>query len=1289
MHRRIRFSSLLLVLGLVTLLASPSFSQETVIVLSDIVGGGDGSGTAPPENTGINPDTGVFETTNIFGNVPNTGDALHIVDDDVSEYIDSVFILTEATMPINSEEVTFDFLPSDTSPHTWDFILKDRTNDIDKGEERICAGSAGGQPNCTWSSGIGLHASAGITFDLEALRDRYGPEVVKFFSCFAGMDKCNGTISLYAIASDDVEILAVDSTQILGNNQGDSLVFEIPDDALYLTLAVGAQNGSIGCAHGVFAEPVISEAPPLRRLTSPSNPDSCPPSLGGPASGHIERQLRGGEVAATELVIVEELFGNFGVDNVDAPGATKEAIIDTTTVGFIQQWLLLGPYGKDGGAAPGEELIRMDYLTDGDEDELSILPRDGDQIETDFEIAASNDIQNTALNPDGIPTWNLHVDADTHINFNEIQGDLNEIMTYGVTYIRLAADVEDVVFGVASDDAVQVLLDDEEVHINNVARGVGGVNAVQDRAFVGVLEADRVYRIMVKIFEGGGGHGFRLRLETDNLDGTFSPLADGVEICSDPDGENCVEMSQGTPNGVKLTYETTLGEAETGFDYTVNIDEGTVDAKGLMGEELIQGDSAVRVLPLTLTIEDDLDIDGDGGADFEHAHHIGPGSACADTGVSTEGDGSISITGSGPDIWTNGDTFRYAYSEVTGDFSARVTITDSDFAPGSRWGKHGIMARENCNFKSRYAFIHDSGENREDNVRLAFRPNHLGAGNQEVSTAPPATHANTLRLDRVGNEFIAYAWDETGELSGVTCQWLEIGRYEWVSPDEGETPVPETIQVGLAVTSHTTDCSLTSIEFSDWQLTQDGVVSDPECKPPVQNLVCEAADGGGLDLSWDNDQNADAGQDIVISVNGEEKARVAGSETTASLTADDLSPGVNVICVRNFGGDNSPARCSAALPLPQGDSTILVEEDFDGLNAGDCPDGFACNGNNHTPGATGDGVFLGRDGRLNITAETTLNTAAGATLIDPIDLTQNSVEIELDVYMSEIDPNTPADGIVIAFVDADLHDENALGAAGGANAFHGGLNGFGVEVDIWNNGGEPTGANDATGPHIAAVRGSDPTGDHIQTMFDFDPLLAPGVLGGFVDPFGIGNAMHLRILYSNGNLEVYLTYTDSISGAEFDDQLIIDTFVGNIDGCDGGSVMQSGRVAILGGTGGAGIDADIDDLTITTISGGPGGGTNFRRGDTDGNGALEITDPINNLSFQFLGTFTPPCLDAADYDDNGKVEITDPIANLSHQFLGTAPPAPPGKDTCGPDPTPDDPGLEGADLGCLSPPTNC
>ena len=55
--------------------------------------------------------------------------------------------------------------------------------------------------------------------------------------------------------------------------------------------------------------------------------------------------------------------------------------------------------------------------------------------------------------------------------------------------------------------------------------------------------------------------------------------------------------------------------------------------------------------------------------------------------------GAIRIDGAGDDIWANGDQFMYAYNSVTGDFSARVAISERALAPASRWGKHGIMAR--------------------------------------------------------------------------------------------------------------------------------------------------------------------------------------------------------------------------------------------------------------------------------------------------------------------------------------------------------------------------------------------------------------------------------------------------------------------------------------------------------------------------------------------------------------------------------------------------------------------
>ncbi len=88
----------------------------------------------------------------------------------------------------------------------------------------------------------------------------------------------------------------------------------------------------------------------------------------------------------------------------------------------------------------------------------------------------------------------------------------------------------------------------------------------------------------------------------------------------------------------------------------------------------------------------------------------------------------------------------------------------------------------------------------------------------------------------------------------------------------------------------------------------------------------------------------------------------------------------------------------------------------------------------------------------------------------------------------------------------------------------------------------------------------------------------------------------------------------------------------------------------------------------------------FRRGDVDGNGALEVTDVIKALDFQFVGGEVLDCLDAADTDDNGELELTDAIRSLNYQFLGTASaPEPPGPYRCGIDPT-----IDG--LTCESPP---
>ena len=80
----------------------------------------------------------------------------------------------------------------------------------------------------------------------------------------------------------------------------------------------------------------------------------------------------------------------------------------------------------------------------------------------------------------------------------------------------------------------------------------------------------------------------------------------------------------------------------------------------------------------------------------------------------------------------------------------------------------------------------------------------------------------------------------------------------------------------------------------------------------------------------------------------------------------------------------------------------------------------------------------------------------------------------------------------------------------------------------------------------------------------------------------------------------------------------------------------------------------------------------FRRGDTDANGKLDISDAIGLLGYLLLGTTEPACFDGADADDSGLLNLTDGIRTLGYLFLGTAAPPEPGPDVCGSDPMEDE-----------------
>ena len=78
----------------------------------------------------------------------------------------------------------------------------------------------------------------------------------------------------------------------------------------------------------------------------------------------------------------------------------------------------------------------------------------------------------------------------------------------------------------------------------------------------------------------------------------------------------------------------------------------------------------------------------------------------------------------------------------------------------------------------------------------------------------------------------------------------------------------------------------------------------------------------------------------------------------------------------------------------------------------------------------------------------------------------------------------------------------------------------------------------------------------------------------------------------------------------------------------------------------------------------------FRRGDTDADGSLDMSDAIRLLGHLFLGGEAPSCVDAADANDDAVLDLADAVHVLQFLFLGGPPPALPFP-ACGPDPTGD------------------
>jgi len=176
----------------------------------------------------------------------------------------------------------------------------------------------------------------------------------------------------------------------------------------------------------------------------------------------------------------------------------------------------------------------------------------------------------------------------------------------------------------------------------------------------------------------------------------------------------------------------------------------------------------------------------------------------ADNPGSTEiSDGTYTMKGSGNDIWGTADGFRFAYTEVSGDFEAVVRQISTEL-PGD-WAKHGIHARQSIDpgAANLQAIVTGGGAG---GSQITWREVDGGDSNEIMDAAPGPWKDSEcwLKLTRQGDEFHGYISED-----GNNWQDLQSHKVEMIDP----------ILVGLAVCG--SDNMATAV-YDNFTITQNG-----------------------------------------------------------------------------------------------------------------------------------------------------------------------------------------------------------------------------------------------------------------------------------------------------------------------------------------------------------------------------------------------------------------------------------------------------------------------------------
>jgi regulation of enolase protein 1 (concanavalin A-like superfamily) len=270
-------------------------------------------------------------------------------------------------------------------------------------------------------------------------------------------------------------------------------------------------------------------------------------------------------------------------------------------------------------------------------------------------------------------------------------------------------------------------------------------------------------------------------------------------------------------------------------------------------------------------------------------------------GSSSNNGTTHTVTGGGADIWGTADAFRFVSMTVTGNstITARVASLSPNNPPPDAFTKIGLMMRETLapGAKEVMALVTPTAANQ---YRIQSRTATNG-------TTSKVNGANSqipvwLRLSRSGTTFTASY--STSTSTTVPTTFTTIGT--------ATVSMANTIEVGLAVTSHTTS-QLATVVF-------EGVTIEPPqtppAPPPAPTGLTASAGNGQVSLTWSAAAGATS-YNVKWSTTSGGPYTVTPGITTTSHTVSGLTNGQPyhfVVSAANGSGESANSTQVTATP---------------------------------------------------------------------------------------------------------------------------------------------------------------------------------------------------------------------------------------------------------------------------------------------------------------------------------------------------------------------------------------